>query len=227
MSAPAGQRRRTVYQTPHFNVGWARSAIAAAGLALLIFGILPFTTVVSTQRTRQLALRNTELAAPPPVAEEPPPPPPPPEEKPPDEPPPPAPDTPQQLNLSADLDNVSGLGGALLDNLGNLAGGLAADAGNTFDAADLDNRPEPISQASPVYPRELSKARIDGRVVIAFIVNEDGRVEDPRVASSTRPEFEQPALDAIRRWRFKPGMKEGEAVRTFVKQPLKFTPPSR
>lgn len=228
MNGPGPARHRQVYRTPRFNSGWLSSFLAALALGAFIFGILPFTTVVSTQRNQELALRKTELAAPPPVAEETPPPPPPPEEEPPpEEPPPPAAETPQQLNLSADLDNVGGAGGSLLDNLGNLAAGVGADVGDTFDASELDNRPEPVAQPAPAYPRELSKAKIDGRVVIAFVVTEEGRVEDARVENSTRPEFEAPALEAIRKWRFKPGQKEGQPVRTYVKQPLRFTPPSR
>ena len=31
-----------------------------------------------------------------------------------------------------------------------------------------------------------------------------------------------PALEAIRRWRFKPGMKDGEAVKTYMRQPIRF-----
>ncbi|MFN0067464.1 MAG: energy transducer TonB [Limisphaerales bacterium] len=228
MNGPRSAKHRQVYHTPRFNSGWLSSFLAALALGAFIFGILPFTTVVSTQRHKELALRQTDLAAPPPVAEETPPPPPPEEEeKPPEETPPTPADAPQQLNLSADLDNVGGAGGALHDNIGNLAADVGAEVGDTFDASELDNRPEPVAQPAPAYPRELSKAKIDGRVVIAFVVTEDGRVEDARIENSTRPEFEAPALEAIRKWRFKPGQKEGQPVRTYVKQPLKFTPPAR
>jgi protein TonB len=47
-------------------------------------------------------------------------------------------------------------------------------------------------------------------------------VEDPRVEQSTRQEFEKPALEAVKKWKFKPGMKEGKAVRTFMRLPLQF-----
>jgi protein TonB len=73
-----------------------------------------------------------------------------------------------------------------------------------------------------VYPRALQKARIEGQVTLVFILNEDGRVEDPRIENSTRPEFEAPALEAIRKWRFKPGYKGGQPVRSFIRLPLKF-----
>ena len=70
--------------------------------------------------------------------------------------------------------------------------------------------------------------KIDGvyrgsiKTVSNVIISEKGRVEDPRVESSTRVEFEKPALDALKRWRFKPGEKDGQPVRTYLRQPIRF-----
>jgi protein TonB len=128
-----------------------------------------------------------------------------------------------QVPLSADLDLALGSGGALA-GLGEVKAIAVTQElqQEAFDVADLEKRPEPISQTAPVYPPELKKAKISGIVTLVFVLGEDGRVEDPRVESSTRPEFEKPALDAIRRWRFRPGMKDGQPVRTYIRQPLKF-----
>jgi periplasmic protein TonB len=63
-------------------------------------------------------------------------------------------------------------------------------------------------------------------VTLLFVLDETGRVEDPRVENSTRPEFEKPALDAIRKWRYSPGMKDGQAVRTYIKVPIRFKMPT-
>ena len=52
--------------------------------------------------------------------------------------------------------------------------------------------------------------------------DENGRIQDPRVESSSRPEFEQPALKAVARWRFRPGTREGQPVRTYVRQQIQF-----
>ena len=68
----------------------------------------------------------------------------------------------------------------------------------------------------------LRKAKVEGVVTLVFVLDETGRVEDPRVENSTRPEFEKPALDAIRKWRFSPGQKDGQAVRTYIRVPLRF-----
>ncbi len=213
-----------VYPSPRFGQDRLWTFLAAVGLTALVFGVLPFTTAISGMRQRQLMLRPADLAAPPPASEVEPPPPPPKEEKPP-EPPPPTAETPQPIPLLANLDLAVGSGGALA-GFGDLRSLAAADEGSdTFDVADLEKRPEPVSQAGPVYPADLRKARIDGNVTVVFVITEEGRVEDPRVENSSRPEFERPALDAIRKWRFRPGMKDGQAVRTYAKQPFRFTPP--
>ena len=91
-----------------------------------------------------------------------------------------------------------------------------------FDVSDLEKRPEPVSQVAPVYPSELRKAKVEGAITLIFVLTEDGRVEDPRVEHSSRPEFEKPALDAIRKWRFSPGLKDGKGVRTYVRVPMRF-----
>jgi protein TonB len=88
--------------------------------------------------------------------------------------------------------------------------------------SELEKRPEAVSQIAPVYPPELRKAKIEGSVTLIFVLNESGHVEEPRVENSSRPEFEKPALEAIRKWRFRPGMKSGQAVRTYIRIPMRF-----
>ena len=93
---------------------------------------------------------------------------------------------------------------------------------DTFDVADLEKRPEAVSQVAPTYPTELRKAKVEGMVTLVFVLDETGRVEDPRVENSSRPEFEKPALEAIRKWRFRPGEKDGQPVRSYIRIPMKF-----
>ena len=80
----------------------------------------------------------------------------------------------------------------------------------------------PSGLRTPFSSLELKKAKIEGIVTLVFVLNEEGRVEDPRVENASRPEFEKAALEAVRRWRFRPGEKDGKPVRTYIKQPLRF-----
>ncbi|MFN3409604.1 MAG: energy transducer TonB [Limisphaerales bacterium] len=214
---------RRVYTPPPGRVGPLWPIVGAAFLTLCVFLVLPLTQMVSSRAQRQLMLSKvdaTQLEAPPPDNEPPPPEPPPEEQEPP--PPPSLSDTPPPMNLSVDLDFAVGSGGALA-GFGQF--GSSGEGGNlmdAFDVADLEKRPEVISSVPPVYPESLRRARVEGTVTLVFVLDENGRVEDLRVEQSSRPEFEKPALDAVRRWKFRPGMKDGQAVRTYMRLPVRF-----
>ena len=213
---------RRVYTPPSEKGGLLWPLVGAFALSLAVFLVLPLTQMMSSGLQKKLMLTkadSTTLAAPENDFE--PPPPPPPEEK--QEPPPPQlSDTPPPMNLNIDLDIAVGSGGAL-SGFGQFA---SAEEGNglleAFNVADLEKRPELMASVSPQYPAELRKAKIEGSVTIIFVLDETGRVEDPRVENASRPEFEKPALDAVRRWKFKPGMKDGSAVRTYMRVPIRF-----
>ena len=197
--------------------------LLGAGVTAVLFGIIPFSHIIA-KPSSVLELRKASIADVPPPVEEKEAPPPPEAEKPPEAPPPPKlADAPQQIALSADLDVAVGSGGALA-GFGEVRGLTPVESvqEEAFDVSDLEKRPEPLSQVAPQYPPELRKAKIEGVVTLVFLLSEQGRVEDARVENSSRPEFEKPALEAIRKWRFRPGEKDGQPVRTFVRIPMRF-----
>jgi len=203
---------RKVYQSNPSSLALPFSIIMALGVAGILFCILPFSHIVN-RPTRNLELRKTSATDLPPPQEEHAPPPPPEapkkDEAPPD---PQLADTPQQIPLSADLEVAAGSGGALA-GFGDIRALTAAETvqQDAFDVSDLEKKPEAVSQVSPAYPAELRKAKIDGSVTLVFVLGEDGHVEEPRVENSSRPE-----------WRFKPGIKGGQPVRTYVRIPMRF-----
>lgn len=219
---------RKIYQNEARSAGLPVAIAFSVGFTALLFGFIPFAHRVNKPE-RTLILSSTRAVdLPPPEQDQPPPPEI--ESAPPGEAPPPAPqlaDAPQAVPLSADLEVAVGSGGGLA-GFGEVRALVVTEAVQqaAFDVSDLEKRPEPVSQVPPTYPADLKKARIEGSVTLLFVLNEEGRVEDPRVENSSRPEFEKPALEAIRKWRFRPGMKEGRAVRTFIRQPLRFRIPA-
>jgi len=94
---------------------------------------------------------------------------------------------------------------------------------NLFNIEDLDQVPQATYQPTPQYPYEMKRAGVNGRVEVGFIVDTSGNVRDAFVIKSSSPEFEDSALQAIRKWRFRPGKKGGKVVNTKMKQPLSFT----
>jgi protein TonB len=191
-------------------------------ITFAVFLVLPLTQMVSSYAKRELYLRDSDTV----VMETPPdfdePPPPPPEEQPPEEPEPQLGDAEQPMNLNVDLDVAVGSGGAMAMSSFGAGESLAEEMAQALDVSDLDKPPTLVSSVPPTYPPALRRAKVEGAVVLVFVLNEAGRVEDPRVESSTHPEFEQPALKAVRRWRFRAGEKAGEKVRTYMRQPIRF-----
>ena len=191
-------------------------------MTFAVFLVLPLTQMVSSYSKRELMLRTTEtlvLQSPTDMEE---PPPPPPQEEPPEEPEPQLGETEQPLNLNVDLDVAVGTGGAWAMGSGVAGNLIAEEMAEALDMADLDQAPTLVSSVPPVYPAALRRAKVEGTVVLVFVLSEEGRVEDPRVESSSHPEFENPAVSAVKRWRFQPGEKNGEAVRTYMRLPIRF-----
>lgn len=91
-------------------------------------------------------------------------------------------------------------------------------------AAVQDAEPQPLFVSDPIYPAAL-KTKMKGRAVIAFRVDEHGRVLEPAVASETDPAFGAAALEAIRQWRFVPRVKGGAPVESAAETPFVFDPP--
>ena len=68
-----------------------------------------------------------------------------------------------------------------------------------------------IHDVTPQYPPEAGRARIEGTVVLLATIGADGSVKDVRVESGL-PILAQAAIDAVRQWRYKPYMIDGQPV---------------
>ncbi len=95
--------------------------------------------------------------------------------------------------------------------------------GNIFDLASLDQPPSARFQSNPVYPFEMRRAGITGEVLVGFIVDANGDVRDPYPVRSTQREFEAAAVQAVSKWKFRPGRKAGRAVNTRMQVPIVFS----
>jgi len=60
----------------------------------------------------------------------------------------------------------------------------------------------PIKQADTVYPKTLKNRQLYGHVTLEFALDDKGRPLNPVVVLSYNKEFNAPALDAIRKYRF-------------------------
>ncbi|MGC4072545.1 MAG: TonB family protein [Nibricoccus sp.] len=85
-----------------------------------------------------------------------------------------------------------------------------------------DRPPKFVKVVKPVYPASLRLAEQEGSVVVRFVVDTKGLVVDPTVISSPHPAFAESALQAIRQFRFEPGVRDGKIVNTRMQVPIYF-----
>lgn len=199
-------------------------ALGAAALTLVHFLVLPLMQTIARPPEADLLLQAVDTATIPPP---PPPPEPEPEQEPePEDPPPELTDQTPPLDLAQlELALQPGFGG---DGAAgdfavrlNTAAAAAAVADALFSLADLDQKPRVVYQPSPVIDAQLRR-KAPGTVHVLFAVDQQGRVEEPRVQSSTDPVFERAALHAVKQWRFEPGKRNGQPVRFRMRVPITF-----
>ena len=93
---------------------------------------------------------------------------------------------------------------------------------NLFNVGDLDQQPVARVRQAPTYPYDMRRAGINGTVVVEFIINTEGDVIQTQIVRSSHREFEMPALQAVSKWKFKPGRKGGRVVNVRASQLLEF-----
>ncbi len=101
--------------------------------------------------------------------------------------------------------------------------GAQALSMNFINFRDLDNKPRPTRQIAPSYPPALKNQGIEGRVYIRFDIDKQGNVVDATVKKSDHPTFDAYAVDAVRQWKFEPGMQNGELVPFTMIAPITFS----
>jgi len=83
--------------------------------------------------------------------------------------------------------------------------------------------PRLIHEVKPLYPAEVMRARVQGRVVLQGIVGVDGLVRDIRIR---RPldggRLDEEAIKALGQWRFEPGRFHGRSVPVVVTTEMAF-----
>lgn len=83
--------------------------------------------------------------------------------------------------------------------------------------------PRVTYQSRPVYPMALRRSGMRGAVVVDFVVDPEGEVRDAFVIKSLNPAFDEPALDAVREWKFEPGTHNGTPTFTHMEVPIYFS----
>ena len=83
--------------------------------------------------------------------------------------------------------------------------------------------PMPISQPAPRYPQRAMRRRESGTVRVQVEVGADGVPTQVTVAASSQSrDLDRAAIDAVRKWRFRPAQRDGQPVAGTVVVPIEF-----
>jgi protein TonB len=84
--------------------------------------------------------------------------------------------------------------------------------GGVFKAGGGVSLPQVVYKAEAEFSEEARKAKYQGIVVLSVVVLVDGSVGDIHVVKSLGMGLDEKAVEAIKKWKFKPGMKGGQPV---------------
>ena len=97
--------------------------------------------------------------------------------------------------------------------IGGTVGGVVAEIpdGRVHIARDKKLPMVPLSQVYPNYPEDARMRAWEDALVVRYVIGKDGRVKEVTVVSPPqRDVFVDGTVRAIRSWRFKPMIKDGE-----------------
>jgi TonB family protein len=127
---------------------------------------------------------------------------------------------PLDLEEHFDAKDYSGIGVE-----GGRADGVAPAEDVVYSEAVVEERPALLSAPAAPYPTLLRRAGIQGRVVIAAIVDTLGRAEPGsiEIVDSPNPAFDTPTRSWILHAQFRPARMHGQAVRVHITLPLDYS----
>ena len=112
---------------------------------------------------------------------------------------------------------VGGIPGGVLSDLLRSNGSAPVLASTPVPAPKRMRLPDRIAEANlvydvaPKYPPEAGRERIEGTVVLLAVIGKDGTVQDVRVQSGLSV-LAQAAIEAVKQWRYRPYLLNGEPV---------------
>jgi protein TonB len=100
-------------------------------------------------------------------------------------------------------------------------GGGSGD-GSVYRWGELTVAPVLILKVEPDYSEEARRARFQGAVLMRLVIDQTGTPRNVRVVRPVGMGLDELAVNAVRRWRFRPGMKDGRAVAVIANAEVNF-----
>ncbi|MCS3631254.1 protein TonB [Salinibacter ruber] len=148
-------------------------------------------------------------------------------------PPPPKPPVPQEVPNNEVIENETDFDASLdMDERLDTSQGPPDDGEEEEEEEQeifmvVENQPKLVGgmralQQSVEYPEFAKKAGIEGRVIVQFVVDEQGNVKNPKVTRGVHKLLNEEAVKAVKEQSFKPGKQRGQAVKVQMSLPVTF-----
>jgi TonB family protein len=95
-------------------------------------------------------------------------------------------------------------------------------AGGIFRVGGGVTAPKVIQAPDPIYSEEARQKHVTGTVVLWVVVGADGLPHQIRVQKSVGYGLDEAAIEAVRRWKFKPSTKDGVPVNVQINVEVNF-----
>ena len=115
------------------------------------------------------------------------------------------------LNESS-LGNGTGTGIGSGNGNGYGPGNGGGTGGGAYHIGGEVSAPTLISKSEPEYSEEARKAKYSGTVLLTIVVDVNGLPRDIKVVRPLGLGLDEKAIEAVMKWRFRPGMKGGHPV---------------
>ncbi|MFT3782182.1 MAG: TonB family protein [Nibricoccus sp.] len=92
-----------------------------------------------------------------------------------------------------------------------------------YTLKELDRIPQARFRAQPLYPLELKKIGLGGEVLVELTIDMSGAVQDVTLIKSTHEALTKAVMDAVSKWKFEPGTKQGLPVNARLQLPFIFS----
>lgn len=103
-----------------------------------------------------------------------------------------------------------------------LAAALACFTG-TARADDALEPPVPVRTVAPKFPTDMRRDGTGGLVTVSCLIDEKGNVTETEVQKTSHQAFAAPAVEALKKWKFKPAKRGGTPVALRVSIPIQFS----
>ena len=119
---------------------------------------------------------------------------------------------PEPANVTPDLADASGDQGLRIQVASSNVATAGLNPNVSLGGFIADGDYLPIVKVEPAFPRAAVARRLEGWVIVSFTVTSSGSVRDVFVINSSDAMFEQAAIAAAEKFRYKPRVSNGEPI---------------